>query len=65
MNRALLIWVSVLAGLQMVAGAAAITDVVGPKYAGAFALLVGAAQAATATYQRGLMTPVPVGVSKE
>jgi len=59
MNRALLIWVSLLAGLQMLAGAAAVADVIGAQYAGAFALLVGAAQVATATYQRGLMTPTP------
>ena len=59
MNRALLIWVSTLAGLQMLSGAAALTDLVGHQAAGAFVLIVAAAQAATATYQHGLMTPVP------
>lgn len=59
MNRALLIWVSLLAGAQMLAGAAAMAELVGPKYAGVFALVVGAAQVATVTYQRGLTTPVP------
>jgi hypothetical protein len=59
MNRALLIWVSVLAALQMIAGAAALSDLVGAPYAGAFAILVGAAQVGTVTYQKGLQTPVP------
>lgn len=59
MNRGLLLWVSILAGLQMAAGGAAVGDFVGIRYAGIFVLLVGAAQVATATYQRGLMTPVP------
>lgn len=60
MNRALLIWVSVLAGLQVVAGAAALTDIIGGKFAAVFVLVIGAAQVGTATYQHGLYSPVPV-----
>lgn len=59
MSRALLIWVSLLAGLQMLSGAADALDLLGPRWAGMFVLIVGAAQAATGTYQHGLMTPVP------
>jgi hypothetical protein len=56
MNRALLVWVSILAGLQVASGAALLADLIGPKWAGAFALAVGALQVATVTYQKGLVT---------
>lgn len=43
---------STLAGLQVLAGGAAIGDVVGAKAAGLFVLLVGAAQAAWTTFNQ-------------
>lgn len=59
MSRAFLVWVSILAGLQMLSGGAVMIDLVGDKFAGVFVLLVGALQVATVTYQKGLTTPVP------
>jgi hypothetical protein len=58
-NRGLLMWVSILAGLQMLSGGAVMIDLVGDKYAGVCVLLVGALQVATVTYQKGLNTPTP------
>ncbi len=55
----MLIVKSVLAGVQIVAGAAGLGDVVGERWAGLVVLVVGAAQVAMATYEHGLMTPVP------
>lgn len=55
----MLIIKSVLAGVQVVAGAAGLADVVGERWAGLVVLVVGAAQVAMATYEHGLMTPVP------
>lgn len=59
MSKAMLIWVSILAGLQMLSGAAVLTDLVGIKFGGIFVVVVGALQVATATYQKGLVTPTP------
>lgn len=58
MNR-LLIVKSVLVGAQMLAGGAAVADVLGPQWAGLVVLAVAAAQAAIAAYEHGLKKPVP------
>lgn len=60
MNRWLLVWVSALTGLQALAAAGALADVVGVHWALAVGLVSSAAQAATITYQHGLNTPTPV-----
>lgn len=63
-DKRMLILKSVLAGVQVVAGAAGLADVVGEKWAGLVVLVVGAAQVAIATYEHGLLTPVPTDTSK-
>lgn len=59
MGKGLLIWVSFLAGLHVLTGAAMLGDWVGEKRAGALTILVAAADVSTAVYRRGLYTPVP------
>lgn len=54
-----LLWEAILATLQLTAGAALLADFVGPQWAGAAALVVGALQGGTAVYKKGLVTPVP------
>lgn len=53
----LLIWSSTLVGLQVLTGGAALADVIGPKLAGLFVLIVAACQAGTQFYVRGQLTP--------
>lgn len=55
----MLIVKSVLAGVQVVAGAAGLANMVGERWAGLVVLIVGAAQVGIATYEHGLMTPTP------
>jgi len=59
MSRGLLLWGSITAGLQVLAGAGALTGVLGEKWAGLAVVVVGALQVATATYTHGLQTPTP------
>lgn len=53
----LLIWSSTLAALQVIAGGAALGDVIGLKAAGLFILVVAALQVGTSFYVRGQVTP--------
>lgn len=53
----LLIWSSVLVTLQVIAGGAALGDVIGGKVAGLCILIVAGAQAGTSFYVRGQVTP--------
>lgn len=55
-SKPLLIWQSVLAGLQVIAGGTALADLVNERWAGLFVLIVGAAQVGTATFVHGLVT---------
>jgi hypothetical protein len=57
MSKGMLVWDSVLAGLQVLAGASAVFDWVDPRWVGLAVVVVAAIQAATATYKRGLGVP--------
>lgn len=59
-SKTLLAWQSVLAGLQVMAGAAAMADVLGERWFGLFVVGLGALQVGTATWVHGLVTPTPV-----
>jgi hypothetical protein len=59
MSKRFLMWQSVMAGIQVLSGAGALTGVLGERWAGLFVVLVAACQAGTMVYQHGLMTPVP------
>lgn len=56
MKNPLLIWSSILVGLQILAGGAVLGDVVGPIAAGMFVLIVAALQGGTQFYQAGQTT---------
>lgn len=58
-SKSLLAVKSILAGIQVVAGAAGLADLLGERWAGLVVLIVGAAQVGMATWEHGLMTPVP------
>lgn len=49
---------SVLAGLQVLAGGAALADLIGAQWAGIFVLAVAALQVGMSFYVRGQVTPV-------
>lgn len=53
----LLIWSSILVVLQILAGGAALGDVIGLDAAGLFILIVAALQGGTQFYIRGTVTP--------
>lgn len=53
----LLIWSSILVVLQILAGGAALGDVIGLNAAGLFILVVAALQGGTQFYIRGQVTP--------
>lgn len=53
----LLIWSSILVVLQILAGGAALGDVIGLQAAGLFILVVAALQGGTQFYIRGTVTP--------
>lgn len=57
-SRPVLVVFSVLAGLQVMAGGAALTDVVGVKPAGLFVLGVAAAQVGMTFYVQRSVTPL-------
>lgn len=57
-NEPLLIWSSILVGLQVLTAGAALADVVGKDTAAFCVLIVAALQAATSFYVRGRVTPV-------
>ena len=65
MGKGLLLWQSGMAGAQVLAGASAITGVLGENYAGVFVVTVAALQASTLAYVHGLNTPVPEPAPKE
>lgn len=56
MKKPLLVWSSILVGLQILAGGAVLGDVVGPLATGMFVLAVAALQGATQFYQAGQVT---------
>lgn len=58
-NKGLLLWQSIMAGAQVLAGVAALSDMVGKQAAGLVVVSVAVLQAATATYVHGLATPTP------
>ena len=58
-SKSLLAVKSILAGIQVVAGAAGLADLLGERWAGLVVLIVGAAQVGMATWEHGLMTPMP------
>lgn len=49
---------SILAALQVIAGASALADLIGNEWAGAFVLAVAALQVGMQFYVRGQVTPV-------
>jgi hypothetical protein len=53
----LLIWSSILVALQILAGGAALGEVIGLQSAGLFILVVAALQGGTSFYVRGQVTP--------
>lgn len=50
---------SVLAALQVLAGGAALTELIGPQLAGVLILAVAALQVGVQFYVRGQVTPLP------
>lgn len=54
MSKAMLVWQSVLVGLQVLAGGAILGEFAESRWVGLGVLVVGALQAATAYFQRGL-----------
>lgn len=56
-NEPLLLWSSILVGLQVVTAGAALADLVGVQVAGLAILVVAALQASTQFYIRGQVTP--------
>lgn len=59
MNREpVLIWSSILVGLQILTAGTVLADIIPAKWAALAALLVAAAQGATQFYIRGKVTPV-------
>lgn len=54
----LVIWASILVGLQILTGGAALTDAIGESTAGLAILAVAALQGATQFYIRGQVTPI-------
>lgn len=56
-NRGVVIFGSVLAGLQFLAGAAALGDIVGKTTFALFVIVVGAVQVGWAAYQQGVVVP--------
>lgn len=56
-HEPLLIWSSILVVLQILAGGAALGDVIGLQSAGLFILAVAALQGGTQFYLRGQVTP--------
>lgn len=48
------LWTAILAALQILTAGTVLTEVVGVKWAALAALLIGAAQAGTAVYMRGV-----------
>lgn len=59
MSKAILVWQSIMAGLQVLAGIATLGDLIGMKAAGFIIIAVAVLQAATATYVHGVATPTP------
>lgn len=57
-NEPLLIWSSILVGLQILTAGAALSDVIGLKATGLAVLVVAALQGGTQFYIRGKVTPV-------
>ena len=58
-SRPLLVWQSMLAGAQVLSGAAALSDVIGERWWGLAVVGIAAMQAATAYYVHGLGQPAP------
>lgn len=58
-GRGLLIWQSVLAGLQVIAGTSGLADLIPGKWVALFVILVAAIQVGTATFVHGLVTMPP------
>jgi hypothetical protein len=54
MSRGMLLWQSVLVGVQIMAGGAVLGDFIAGRWIGLLVLTVGALQAATTYFQRGL-----------
>lgn len=52
-NNRLVIWLSIMAGLQSIAGASVVTEMAPPLVGGSVAMIVGALNAATAAYIAG------------
>lgn len=63
MRKALLVWQSALAALQVIAGGSAAAGYVPEKYWGLFVLAVGALQVGTANFVHGLVSPSPAEVA--
>lgn len=62
-RRRLVVWLSVLAGLQSLGGASAFADVVGPKVGAFFLAVTSALTVGTAAYVAGMkeLESQPVG----
>lgn len=56
-SKPLLIWSSILVGLQVLTGGAALSDTIGVQAAGMMILAVGALQAGTQFYVNGKVVP--------
>jgi hypothetical protein len=59
MSKGMLLWQSILVGLQVLAGGAILGEFAASRWVGLGVLTVGAAQAATTYFQRGLGLEVP------
>lgn len=55
----MLLWQSILAGLQVVAGSSVLLELLEARWVGLFSLMVAGAQVATTFYLRGLSLPAP------
>jgi hypothetical protein len=53
-----LLWTAVLTTLQIIVSGAAFADLIGAKLTGFAILVIGALQAGTGVYLRGVVTPV-------
>jgi len=59
MSKPMLLWQSVLVGMQVLAGGAILGEFAETRWVGLGVLVVGALQAATTYFQRGLGAEVP------
>lgn len=59
MSRAMLLWQSILMGIQILAGGVVLGEFIDGRWVGLLVLSTGALQGATTYFQRGLGIEVP------